>query len=67
MRRTLAPTIVLAGIGLLAGGIYRYVADDPGEATLANYIRSSLHGRREIEQGSFGHDRGDQRGHAGHP
>jgi adenylate cyclase len=44
MRRTLAPTIVLAGIGLLVGGIYRYFADDPGEATLANYIRSCLHG-----------------------
>ena len=44
MRRTLAPTIVLAGIGLLAGGIYRYFADDPGEATLANYIRSGFHG-----------------------
>ena len=44
MRRLLAPTIVLAGIGLVAGGIYRYFADDPGEATLANYLRSSLHG-----------------------
>jgi class 3 adenylate cyclase len=29
---------------LLAGGIYRYFVDDPGEATLANYLRSSLHG-----------------------
>jgi adenylate cyclase len=44
MRRSLAPTIVLAGIGLAAGGIYRYFADDPGEATPANYFRSSLHG-----------------------
>jgi hypothetical protein len=44
MRRLLAPTNVLAGIGLVAGGIYRYLADDPGEATLANYLRSSLHG-----------------------
>jgi adenylate cyclase len=44
MRRLLAPTIVLAGIGLVAGGIYRYFADDPGEATFANYLRSSLHG-----------------------
>ena len=44
MRRSLAPTIVLAGIGLLAGGIYRYFVDDPGEATLANYVRSGLHG-----------------------
>jgi hypothetical protein len=44
MRRLLVPTIVLAGIGFVAGGIYRYFADDPGEATLANYLRSSLHG-----------------------
>src|SRR5215510_397384 len=44
MRRSLAPTIVLAGIGLLAGGVYRYFVDDPGEATLANYLRSGLHG-----------------------
>jgi len=44
MRRSLVPSIVLAGIGLLAGGIYRYFVDDPGEATLANYLRSCLHG-----------------------
>ncbi|MCP3370010.1 adenylate/guanylate cyclase domain-containing protein [Bradyrhizobium cajani] len=44
MRRSLAPTIVLAGIGLLAGSLYRYVVDDPSEATLANYLRSGLHG-----------------------
>jgi hypothetical protein len=44
MRPSLAPTIVLAGIGLLAGGIYRYFVDDPSEATLANYVRSGLHG-----------------------
>ena len=50
MRRSWVPTIVLAGIGLLAGGIYRYFADDPGEATLANYIRSSLHGKQSRAQ-----------------
>lgn len=44
MRRSLVPTIVLAGIGLLAGGIYRYLVDDPDEATFTNYLRSSLHG-----------------------
>jgi adenylate cyclase len=44
MRWSLAPTIVLVGIGLLAGGIYRYFVDDPAEATLANYLRSGLHG-----------------------
>lgn len=41
MRRSLAPTIVLAGIGLLAGGIYRYFVDDPSEATLAKYVNVS--------------------------
>jgi hypothetical protein len=44
MRRSWAPTIVLAGIGLVAGIVYRYFVDDPGEATLANYLRSGLHG-----------------------
>jgi adenylate cyclase len=44
MRRSLSPTIVLAGIGLLVGGVYRYFVDDPGEASLANYLRSGLHG-----------------------
>ena len=44
MWRSLAPTVVLAGIGLLAGGIYRYFADHAGEATLVNYIRSCFHG-----------------------
>jgi adenylate cyclase len=44
MRRLLAPTIVLAGLGLLVGGIYRYFVDDPSEATPANYLRSGLHG-----------------------
>jgi adenylate cyclase len=44
MRQSLAPMIVLAGIGLLVGGVYRYLFDDPVEATLANYLRSGLHG-----------------------
>ena len=44
MHRSWVPTIVLAGIGLPADGIYCYFADDPGEATFVNYIRSSLHG-----------------------
>ena len=26
------------------GVAYRYLVNDPGEATLANYVRSSLHG-----------------------
>ena len=44
MRRALTPWIVLAVFGLVVGGAYRYFADNPSEATLANYLRSSLHG-----------------------
>jgi class 3 adenylate cyclase len=44
MRRLLLPTIVIAGIGFVVGIAYRYLENDPGEATLANYIRSGLHG-----------------------
>jgi class 3 adenylate cyclase len=44
MRRSLLPTIVLAVVGFLVGVAYRYLENDPGEATLANYIRSGLHG-----------------------
>jgi class 3 adenylate cyclase len=44
MRRSLASWIVLAVFGLLAGGAYRYFADDASEATLANYLRSGVHG-----------------------
>jgi class 3 adenylate cyclase len=44
MRQSLAPTIFLAAIGLLAGSAYRYFVDDPDEATFANYLRSCMHG-----------------------
>lgn len=44
MRRSLAPWIGLAVFGLVAGGAYRYFVDDPSQGTLANYLRSSLHG-----------------------
>jgi class 3 adenylate cyclase len=44
MRRSLAPWIILAVFGLLAGVAYRYFADDAAEATLANYLRSGFHG-----------------------
>ena len=44
MRRSLTPWIVLAVIGLVAGGAFRYFVDDPSEATAANYLRSSIHG-----------------------
>jgi len=44
MRRSLAPWIILAVIGLVAGGAYRYFADDSSEATFVNYLRSGIHG-----------------------
>src|SRR6266436_8361312 len=44
MRRSLTPWSVLAVFGLVAGAAYRYFVDDPSEATLANYLRSSLDG-----------------------
>ena len=44
MRRVLTPTIVVAGIGLLGGALFRYVFDDSSEASVANYLRSSVHG-----------------------
>jgi class 3 adenylate cyclase len=44
MRRFVAPSAIVAVIGLLAGFAYRYFANDSGEATLANYLRSSIHG-----------------------
>jgi class 3 adenylate cyclase len=44
MRRSVVPWIVLAVFGFLAGATYRYFADDPTEATLANYLRSGFHG-----------------------
>src|SRR6266446_7814178 len=44
MRRALTPWIVVAVVGLVGGGAYRYCANDPSEVTLANYLRSSFHG-----------------------
>jgi class 3 adenylate cyclase len=44
MRRAITPTIVIALGGLLGGMGYRYFADLAIEATLANYLRSGLHG-----------------------
>jgi hypothetical protein len=43
MQRSLVPSFVFALIGLLGGIIYRYLADDPNEGTLANYMRSAVH------------------------
>jgi class 3 adenylate cyclase len=44
MRGAIKPTIFLAIGGLLGGIAYRYFIDDPIEATLPYYLRSSLHG-----------------------
>jgi hypothetical protein len=44
MRRSLASWIVLAVVGLLTGWAYRYFVNDPNEATVANYLRSGIHG-----------------------
>jgi class 3 adenylate cyclase len=44
LRRLLAPTAAVALGGFLLGLAYRYFADDPSEASLANYLRSALHG-----------------------
>src|SRR3981189_8233 len=44
MRRAINPTIIIALGGLLGGMGYRYFADLAIEATLANYLRSGLHG-----------------------
>jgi adenylate cyclase len=44
MRRAVIPTVIVALGGLIGGIAYRYVADLPIEANLANYFRSGLHG-----------------------
>jgi adenylate cyclase len=42
--RSMTPWLVFAMVGMLGGVLYRYFADDPSEATLANYVRSAVHG-----------------------
>jgi hypothetical protein len=44
MRRFLAPWFFFGMIGLLGGIFYRYLADDPVAGTMANYVRSAVHG-----------------------
>jgi class 3 adenylate cyclase len=44
MRQSLVPTIVLILVGLLFGAVFRYFLDNASEGTLANYLRSGLHG-----------------------
>jgi class 3 adenylate cyclase len=44
VRRSVASWIVVAVIGLAAGLAYRHFVNDPSEATVANYLRSGVHG-----------------------
>jgi len=44
MRRVWVSTIVLAVIGVVCGILFRYVFNAASEASLANYLRSSVHG-----------------------
>jgi class 3 adenylate cyclase len=44
MYRSLIPTVVIAVFGMLFGITLRYFVDSPLEATVANYLRSGLHG-----------------------
>src|ERR1017187_4806521 len=44
MRRSVAPSAGMAVIGLLPGCAFRYFADNSDQATLANYLRSGIHG-----------------------
>jgi hypothetical protein len=44
MRRLLPQLIALAAVGIAFGVVYRYFLDDPREASVANYLRSGVHG-----------------------
>ena len=44
MRRLQAPLIVIAVAGFVFGMVYRYLWDNPSEASAANYLRSGMHG-----------------------
>jgi class 3 adenylate cyclase len=44
MRRGLPQLIVVAAVGLAFGIVYRYFLDEPSEASVANYLRSGVHG-----------------------
>ena len=44
MRRLVTPLIVVAVAGFAMGAVYRYLWDDPNEASVANYLRSGVHG-----------------------
>lgn len=44
MRRAITPFFVVASFGFVTAILYRHLWDDPAEATLANYLRSGVHG-----------------------
>jgi adenylate cyclase len=44
MRRLVAPMLVIAITGFAMGAGYRHLWDDPSEASIANYLRSGVHG-----------------------
>jgi hypothetical protein len=44
MRRPSTPTIMIVMTGLAVGLAYRYLADNPSEGSILNYVRSGLHG-----------------------
>jgi adenylate cyclase len=44
MRRVWVSTIVLAVLGLIFGSLFRYIVDPVDQTSIANYLRSSLHG-----------------------
>jgi class 3 adenylate cyclase len=44
MRRDVTPLIVVGVVGATAATVWRYLWDDPGEASVANYLRSGVHG-----------------------
>jgi len=44
MRRRVAPSFVVVGTAFAVGFLYRYLWDDPSEGSVANYLRSGLHG-----------------------
>ena len=44
MRRVLPQLIVVAVVGITFGIVYRYFLDEPSETSIANYLRSGVHG-----------------------
>ena len=44
MRRDVISLIVVGLVGATAATVWRYLWDDPSEATVANYLRSGVHG-----------------------